>query len=129
MFEIVRWEYEYHGHSSHAKPVTDAGLRQQFPWGQKFDSDNLNVNSKINGTIAVGCFYHGRSIYGCEEIAGNVYEWCQDWYSDSSEFRIIRGWDWNTSYKDSLSDRGWMTPESFSNTIGFRLVVSANNNA
>jgi serine/threonine-protein kinase len=46
-----------------------------FPWGDAFPFPLANVRSR--STCAVGSFPRTRTAYGCEDMVGNVSEWCQ----------------------------------------------------
>ena len=89
----------------------------------------------------VGSFPEGKSVYGAEDMAGNVWEWCLDWwdrdyYEESpshspagpqiGEFKVIRGGSW---FYDPLGARTTMRiyfrPENNSAAIGFRCVKGA----
>ncbi|MEO0108442.1 MAG: formylglycine-generating enzyme family protein [candidate division WOR-3 bacterium] len=86
----------------------------------------------------VGSFVQGASPYGVMDMAGNVWEWCRDWYSDdyyrsspgrdpegprSGRDRVIRGGGWNygVSYLRCAARQG-LSPTARAPYLGFRCV-------
>ena len=82
-----------------------------YPWGdEKINPERVNYyETGLGVTSPVGCFPRGKSPYDCEEMAGNVYEWCRDWYDEkyysnspkknpqgpaSGSKRVVRGGGW-----------------------------------
>ena len=130
---------------------------QRFPWGKVISHDLANYvgNTALsydlgpngynaaftNGggfeiTSPVGSF--APNGYGLNDIAGNIAEWCWDWYglpyaggidphgpSVGTE-RIIRGGDWSQPATYSrVADRLRSQPAYEDNWIGFRCVLPA----
>lgn len=80
-----------------------------YPWGNEWHDDVLRWHSTArNGatTAPVDAYPQGRSSYGIFQMAGNVDEWCADWYQwdvyrryatgdlrlpSSGETRVVRG--------------------------------------
>ncbi|MDO8588342.1 MAG: formylglycine-generating enzyme family protein [Armatimonadota bacterium] len=113
-----------------------------YPWGDTWDPEKCNNWSDTlypgYQTSPVGSYPSGASPYGCQDMAGNVHEWCQDWYKSypgsslfdwTGFYRVLRGGDWYTfdgnSYGVSLgrcaSRHGSDGPGIYLFVIGFRL--------
>ncbi|MBA2392839.1 MAG: SUMF1/EgtB/PvdO family nonheme iron enzyme [Ktedonobacteraceae bacterium] len=51
--------------------------RTVYPWGNFWDPEKANTfESHLNTTTPVGSYPSGASSYGCQDMAGNVEEWC-----------------------------------------------------
>jgi serine/threonine-protein kinase len=58
-----------------------------YPWGNS-DPDDTIANysdSFIEGTTPVTNYEKGQSYYGAFDMAGNLYQWCKDWYTPGAE--------------------------------------------
>jgi formylglycine-generating enzyme required for sulfatase activity len=111
-----------------------------YPWGNDFDPKKCNSSeSGIKDTTDVGKFSpQGDSPYGCADMAGNVWDWCSDWF-DENEYkkrkdvvkdpqgaeagvsRVLRGGSWyDYGYLVRSANRGWNDPAYTDDDIGFR---------
>ncbi|MBX3444605.1 MAG: SUMF1/EgtB/PvdO family nonheme iron enzyme [Planctomyces sp.] len=73
-----------------------------YPWG---DDRPLWERRRSPGQIdPVGSFRADQSVYGVFDLAGNVREWCQDWYSDVS-YQDLAG-------KAGVAIRNWTGPRT-----------------
>jgi formylglycine-generating enzyme required for sulfatase activity len=53
-----------------------------WPWGNEWDASKCNGKLKeLRMTQPVGSHPADASSYGCMDMAGNVWEWCADWYA------------------------------------------------
>ncbi|MCW5557570.1 MAG: SUMF1/EgtB/PvdO family nonheme iron enzyme [Verrucomicrobiae bacterium] len=52
------------------------------------------AGADIGGTSAVGLFPESHSGSRALDMAGNVWEWCFDWFEDREKYRVLRGGSW-----------------------------------
>ena len=109
---------------------------RRYPWGDAWDAARCNLNGV--GTTPVGAHRDGQSPYGCHDMAGNVFEWCADWYDagyyarspaenpkgpDTGRLRVVRGGSWfETPALARAAYRYRDLPEYRYGHIGFRAV-------
>lgn len=116
---------------------------KKYPWGDSLTHDSANYSGtrgrdKWEYTAPVGSF--APNGYGLHDMAGNVFEWCADWYGrnfyrespkrnptgpSSGTYRVLRGGSWSIStspYYLSVYNRVSYLPTLEINFIGFRCV-------
>ncbi len=80
--------------------------QREHPWGDGWEELRCNSNELgLGDTSPVGLFLSGASPYGCLDMVGNVWEWCQSKYQaypyeaedgrevidSSDDIRVLRG--------------------------------------
>ena len=103
-----------------------------FPWGTDWPPKGMvgNYAGDKDGyatTAPVGSF--PPNDFGIYDLGGNVWEWCEDWFTTEGSGRVLRGASWNMSTRaDLMSSRRYHPPPgSHSPIYGFRCVVGAAN--
>ncbi|QWR77220.1 bifunctional serine/threonine-protein kinase/formylglycine-generating enzyme family protein [Candidatus Magnetomonas plexicatena] len=65
--------------------------RRIYPWGNEYAAFKANVEGCQKTTTPVGAFKDGKSFYGVLDMAGNVREWCFDWYNPEAYTYLTSG--------------------------------------
>ncbi|NQT94455.1 MAG: SUMF1/EgtB/PvdO family nonheme iron enzyme [Lentisphaerae bacterium] len=122
--------------------VASCGDDRRYPWGDawppaygnfsdmtaRMNMPNWRGISGYSDGYPVTCpvTESGENEWGIFGLAGNVWEWCADWFDDSQVGRVRRGGSWDFDPEASLrvTERGFDRPDARYNTIGFRVVVA-----
>ena len=135
---------------------------RRYPWGDKepdgsqcnyadkntidleYDWADMDVDDGYAMLAPVGSF--PPNSYGLYDMAGNVSEWCQDWYdsnyynvspaknppgptSSPQGWRVMRGGSWESdSYYLRVDSRNFNSPNEWMTRFGFRCVSGLNKN-
>ena len=60
-------------------------------WLSEYDKWSGSHSGTREGMAAVGSYPKDKSPYGCLDMAGNVFEWCSDWYDAGAYGRYAKG--------------------------------------
>jgi formylglycine-generating enzyme required for sulfatase activity len=136
----AEWEYAARG--------TDG---RKFPWGNHEHRGDLANFADRNTVFAwsdrdiddgypesspVGAFPFGASPFGIEDMAGNVWEWCHDFFEPyrgiakidprgptAGAKRVLRGGSWKSRFASlRATTRNSNVPNYSCNDVGFRIV-------
>lgn len=105
----------------------------EYPWGNAWDAGKAQCSANklgdAGGPAPVGSFPAGSSPYGVLDMAGNVWEWCADWYRSDyygtqPNTRVLRGGSWFNSYLGFFrtTSQGNKNPTAWGDVYGFRCV-------
>lgn len=133
----AEWEYAARGPNS---PI--------YPWGDEYEVGYANVDeSQIGGAhlkkpMSVGSYPSEVSWVGAYDMAGNVWEWCADWYwydgsggydasqrddptgAPDGDGHVMRGGSWDYPPRFARAAyREWNVPHDEDDDLGIRLVI------
>ena len=136
----AEWEYGARGEEGRMYPWGDwvsvgqfanfADARTNFPWR------DANIDDGFAETSPVGSYPRGVSPFGVEDMSGNVFEWCLDFYepykgkelvnprpTKIGRHRVYRGGSWKSRVSSlRTTARAFNEPGYCSSDIGFRIV-------
>jgi iron(II)-dependent oxidoreductase len=106
----------------------------KYPWGDREPGADEAQFNKLEGPGRV-CALR-RNYFDLCDMAGNVWEWCSDWYEkdyyarapeqnprgpETGMYRVLRGGSWADEEKYlTCAYRSWARPAERSPNIGFR---------
>ncbi len=100
------------------------GGQRQYPWGNEEPSPRRAnyYGSRIDKTTPVGSYPLGMTPEGLFDMAGNVWEWCDDLYNKECG-RVVRGGSFFYNENDlRCAARDWYGPHGWNYGCGFRVV-------
>ena len=117
------YEWEY---------VAKAGTAwdQNYWWGDAFEADKCNADKNVGHTTPPTAVH--ANPWQFEDILGNVWEWCEDWYRAAydrnavgeASYRVIRGGSWlGDSVYCRAACRFRNVPQYRYDNLGFRVAA------
>jgi serine/threonine-protein kinase len=100
----------------------------EYPWGKGFDSAAPLCSSGLQEKAQNrrgGSFPKDKSRIGCFDMAGNVAEWCHDWYDESKGQKVVCGGSFRdkNSAQFTVATRRGVPPVKHTDWVGFRGVM------
>ncbi len=122
----TEWEWQW---------AAQGGVQaKKYPWGD-WKPGYANTNEEgLGRAIAVGMYPHGRTECKAMDMAGNLFEWCQNDKYDprivdgyhNEKSKVLRGGSFNRNQLSAAaSSRNSSEPDYVFNFHGLRVVVAA----
>lgn len=120
-------EFEWQG------AANGGDMKRKYPWGSRWSSRKANTfENDLGRQVSVGLYPMGRSPIGCEDLAGNIWEWCRNSFDhpeseqhpyDPKTLRTLRGGSWDYLRVATECDfRLRPRPNLRYHNVGFRIV-------
>jgi formylglycine-generating enzyme required for sulfatase activity len=103
------------------------GGKREYPWASEkgLPKEKLaNYRDNVAATTPVRRYPEGATPEGLMDMAGNVWEWMENWNHKTEGLRSLRGGSWTSPSKDVLrcSFRNGHYPKGNAKHVGFRVV-------
>jgi len=117
------------------------GTDRTYPWGDEWppvygNYSDLTARRNLSKWRGISGYDDGHAVtcrvgaggvneWGLYGLAGNVWEWCEDWFDASKTAKVRCGGSWDFDEEPCLriNARGFDRPNSKYATIGFRVVI------
>jgi len=134
----AQWEKAAKGVKDHKYPWGGHGPFYKGKWYANYaahDSRDKKGDDGFEYTSPVGSYPWSESPYGLMDMAGNVWEWCNDWYGrvnalpqknpkgpKNGALRVMRGGGWDSiGWSFRCANRKYHSPFDRLSLLGFRL--------
>jgi formylglycine-generating enzyme required for sulfatase activity/UDP-2,3-diacylglucosamine pyrophosphatase LpxH/energy-coupling factor transporter ATP-binding protein EcfA2 len=120
----IEWEWAAGGKREESAKDNVLKMRK-YPWGDKPEPTDkcANYDGHVGATTPVGRYSEGATPEGLYDMAGNVWEWMDNWYDEDKSVASLRGGSWYFT-DDNLrcSARVIDLPDVRGSNVGFRVV-------
>ncbi len=140
--QITGKSYRLPSEAQWERAARGGGVGRKYPWGNDWQETyaNWDDNGEKDGFVyaaPIGSYQNGKSSEGCFDLAGNVWEWCHDWYDvyqsgtaidptgpTAGTARVIRGGSWKSIPRSLRTvSRTKLGPKYANTNVGFRLAI------
>lgn len=150
-YDPLTWESETLAYAPYTKEGWRLPTEAEWEYMASYDTDQVyptgddtpvagvdgNFASVLGAPADIGSYADGASQLGILDLAGNVFEWCNDWFAlyagagavtnpagpVREESRVLRGGSWSSPTDELRCDYRFSTkPDRMFDGLGFRCV-------